>query len=203
MPAELPEVRALGTGSPGRLIWNGKHALALIALPVVAGVAAVLVLTIFATDSDKYGRMAVPGQAVLELDEGRVDVFYSEDTTLGADSTLHEPDMDITIASANGGDALPLEGSSSVINVDGLGAGAATSVEWTEVETPGRYRVEVTGEDALDRDTPEVTLGVNPAGALSDRGLDLLLSPWSLAYLALVFLIPYALRRLPRRGEAP
>jgi hypothetical protein len=198
---ELPEIRG-GVSSPARFIRHGKLTFALIAVPVVAGVAAVLVLAIFATDSDKYGRVAVPGQAVLALDEGRVDVFYSEDTILGADSTLHEPEMDITIASSHGGDALDLEGSSSVINIDGLGAGAATSLGRIEVETAGQYRVGATGEDALNRDTPEVTLGVNPAGALGDRGLDLLFSPWSLAYVALVLLIPHALRRLPSRGEA-
>jgi len=199
VPAEVPEIRALGASSPVRLVAHGRLVLALLVLPLVGGVIAVLALTIFATDSDRYGRVAVPGQGVLELEEGRVDVFYSEDTTLGADNTLHEPDLEIAIAPARGGTPLDLEDSSSVINVDGIGAGAATSIGWLEVEAASRYRVTVSGEDALDRDTPEVTLGSNPGGELSDRGLDLLFSPWSLAYLALVLLISYALRRLPSR----
>lgn len=202
MPAELPEIREVGVGPPARFLRHGRLVLGLLAIPVLGCVAAILVLMIVATDSDKYGRVAVPGEGVLELDPGRVDVFYSEDISLGADTTLHEPEMEIVIAPAGGGDPVDLESSSSVINVDGLGAGAATSIGRIEVERGGRYRVRAAGEDARDRDTPEVTLGSNPGGVLSERALELLLSPWSLAYVALVLFVPFALSRLRGRGEA-
>lgn len=195
MPPELPEIRALGTGSPVRFIGHGKLVLALLALPLVAGVIAVLVLMIFATDSDKYGRVAVPGEAVLGLEAGKAHVFYSENTSLGSDSTLHEPELDISVARAGGGPGLELEGSSTGINIDGLGSGAVTSIGSVEVEVAGRYRVAASGAEALERDTPEVTLGANPGGELSDTALGLLFSPWTLAYLALVWLISSALTR--------
>jgi hypothetical protein len=180
---------------------GGKVVVALLGMPVLGCVAAVLLLTAIATDSDKYGRVAVPGEEKLDLQAGTVHVYYAESTTLGADSTLHEPDLEITIASADGGPPLELEDTSSVVNVEGLGNGAATSIARVEVEDAGRYSVTAGGDDALAREAPEVTLGTNPAGELSDRALGLLLSPWAAGYVALVLLATFTIRW--RRSRSP
>jgi len=177
---------------PGRLI------LILLAGPALACAIGTLVLMIVATDSDRYGRVAVPGAEVLVLDPGTVHVFYSEDTTLGADATLHEPDLDLAVAPAAGGSALAVEDPPSTIQLEGLGKGAAVAIGEVEIENGGRYRVSASGEESGERRDPEVTLGTNPGGELASKAWDLLLSPWALAYLAAVFLVAWLVARARR-----
>ena len=153
---------------------------------------------IAATDSDRYGRVAVPGAEVLVLDPGTVHVFYSEDTTLGADTTLHEPDLELAVAPAAGGPALAVDDPASTIQLEGLGKGAAVAIGEVEIENEGRYRVSAAGEEAGERRDPEVTLGTNPGGELAGRAVDLLLSPWALAYLAAVLVVAWLAARARR-----
>jgi len=154
------------------------------------------------TDSDRYGRVAVPGQAVVELESGTVDVFYAEGTSLGADATLHEPDLDVAIAPVGGGAPLSLEPRSSVIQLDGLGAGAAVSIGAAAVPVARRYTVTASSRDVDGRDRPEVTLGTDPAAAFADGALDLVLSPWAIGYLAFAVLAASGLEAARARWHA-
>ena len=96
---------------PGRsssTIHISKSALgALVAAAALLALGVYVALGFLGGDTDRYGRVPVPGAESLELEAGDVDLFYAEDVSLGENESLAIPgDLEVRIAAPGGS---PLE----------------------------------------------------------------------------------------------
>jgi hypothetical protein len=92
--------------------WTGPFAIGAGLLVAVALAIAWYELGGFPRDHDKYGEVAVPGQAVLALPDGDVRVNFENDAHRSGDSTTLEdqpPGLEVRVAPAGGGEDLALE----------------------------------------------------------------------------------------------
>ncbi len=167
--------------------------------PVVAAIAAAVVvlglgvfigLAFLDGDTDRDGRVPVPGSAVLELEPGEVALFYAEDIDLGDTGSLSPPrDLAVSVAAVDGA---PLEiRLRSGQEVSG-GGGTATLIGSVDVVNAGPYEVATQSADAASRSVPEVTLGVSPFDLVGDRldeVLDVIFGPVGLIVLVVLLLL--------------
>ena len=157
---------------------------------VVAGIAMFIGLAFFAGNTDRDGRVPVPGTAVLELEPGEVDLFYAEDVELGESEDLVPPsDLAVRVA--------PLDGPPLDIRlrsgqeVSG-GSGTATLIGSIDVTEAGPYEVATQSAEAGSRSVPEVTLGESPFDLLEERlgdVADVILGPAGIVALAVPLLL--------------
>lgn len=157
---------------------------------VVIGLGVFVGLAFFGGDTDRDGRVPVPGSAVLELEPGEVDLFYSEDIDLGDTGSLSPPrDLAVRVA-AVGGAPLDIRLRSGQ-EVSG-GGGTATLIGSIDVADAGSYEVATQSAGAANRSVPEVTLGVSPFDLIGDRlgeVLDVIIGPVGLIVLIAVLLL--------------
>ena len=112
---------------------------------------------------DEFGTVPIPGQGVVELDEGTVAVFYQERANLSENESLDVPSFQLDIRRR--GDA-PVDvedaGPGSSYELNDL---AGTQIGKIEVEETGPYTVRTGGR--LGRREPEVSFGEEvPLGTL-------------------------------------
>jgi hypothetical protein len=168
-----------------------RPVLAAIAVGVVlVGLGVYIGLAFLGGDTDRDGRVPVPGSAVLELEPGEVDLFYAEDIDLGDTGSLSPPrDLAVRVAAVGGA---PLEiRLRSGQEVSG-GGGTATLIGSIDVVDAGPYEVATQSAGAVSRSVPEVTLGVSPFDLIGDRlgeVLDLIFGPAGLIVLIVLLLL--------------
>jgi hypothetical protein len=178
--------------------------MALLVGGVVAAAAVYVGLGLLAADTDRFGRVPVPGLEPLRLDRGEVDVFYAEDVSLPDDQSLAAPgDLALRI---RGPDGQPLDlRRRSGQEVSGSG-GTATLIASVDVPADGTYEVATRSATAAARSRPEVTLGESPFDAVGDRieaGADVLFGPigaGALGLLALLAAVAWVRRRSRLEG---
>jgi hypothetical protein len=137
-----------------------------IAVPIVAGIAAVAYLVIGAVssllDNDKYGKVPVPGEAALQLEEGTVAVYYQEQANLPENDSLDAP-RGLVVRVALRGEPIPLKDKRFGSSYE-IGSTAGTQVATLEAPESGTYGVVTSGGRGV---RPEVTFGKDvPLGTL-------------------------------------
>lgn len=103
-------------------------------------------------ETDRFGRVPVPGAAALELPAGRVSVFYEEGTSSRPDPP---GGLDYTVRPAGGGPALETEGRGTFN--ERVSEGGSSRVKYDRVDVPaaGSY---VVGTRVSGRTGPEPAL---------------------------------------------
>ncbi len=108
-------------------------------------------MRIFGFGSEEIGRLTIPGEAELDLPEGKVKLRFQQKRESMQRAPMGLPDLDLTIVPADGGETLavtPPRGSStsSSPKVQSKPVGSV------EVPAAGRYRIAVT--NSVDRTEP-------------------------------------------------
>lgn len=157
---------------------------------VLAGLAVYIALGFLGGNTDRDGRVAVPGSATLDLEPGEVDLFYAEDVSLGEDEDLAPPgDLEVRILAPDG-EPIEIE-SRSGQQVSGS-SGTATLIGSIDVTAAGPHEITTRSATAAARSDPEVTLGESPFDAVGERIDEVagfLLGPLGVALLGLLALI--------------
>lgn len=191
-----------GSRSSSRMPWPA--AVAVVATVALLALGVYVLLGFLAGNTDRYGRVAVPGTEALRLDSGEVDVFYAEDISLGEDESLAVPgDLALRIAPPGGP---PLEvRRRSEQQVSGPG-GTATLIGSIDVPGDGTYEIATRSATASARRDPEVTLGESPFDAVGGRigsVVGVLIGPLGagvLGLLALIAIVAWARSRSTQEG---
>jgi hypothetical protein len=125
-----------------------------------AGAALALALFIAGTirgcgDADRYGRVPVPGQAMLDLPAGDIAIYYEERVKLNEHQSLHVPDGLVVEARREQTVRSNRRKISNAINTD-----SRSLREFAKISIPeaGRYRVTTRSEES-GFNSPAVTLG--------------------------------------------
>jgi hypothetical protein len=173
-----------------------------VALPIAGFAAAIAYLVIGAVsalfDNDKYGKLDVPAEARIELEQGHVAVYYQERTSLSENESLDVPG-DLAIRVTLRGEPIELsdERFGSSYEVNDL---AGTQVAELDAPEDGAYGVVTSG--AGGRRRPEVTFGEEvPLGTLLGRSGLILLA--GLLGGALAYWVGEAQRRRQPLAPAP
>ena len=118
-------------------------------------------------DAEKYGRLSLPGRAVLDLPEGDVAVYYEERVTLGEDQVLNQPAGLRVRARGEGGVVDAETVTPNAINTTGRSAR-----EFAKLRIPraGSYRVTARASQG-GSNSPAVTLGLGQWQNLGSSGL--------------------------------
>lgn len=149
----------------------GARKLALLA--VLVGVAGGIALGIVGCvqgigDADKYGRVSLPGEKVIDLPEGEIALYYEERVTLPDDDSLDSPEG-IRVVAVRENERVKSEkrGLSNAISLDGRALD-----EWGKIEIPraGRWRV-ITRSRESGSNRPAVTLGIGQTENFTEAGL--------------------------------
>jgi len=112
-----------------------------IAGAVAATTYLVLALVLTVGDNDKWGKVTVPGEGHVTLQEGPVVIHYQARANLGEDDSLDAPaDLVVRVTRIGGGEPLELEDGSHISSYS-LGSTDGTSVWRTEVPADGEYGV--------------------------------------------------------------
>ena len=169
--------------------------------PAVVGVALTVALIAAAVyvglgflegDTDRYGRVAVPGTEALELGSGEVDIFYAEDISLRENESLTVPGgLTLRIQAPEGQPSEIRRRSGQEISGSG---GTATLIGSLDVPEEGTYEITTRGRSARERRVPEVTFGTSPFDAVVDRAenvLGIVIGPIGLGALAIIVLVPF------------
>jgi hypothetical protein len=132
-------------------------------LAVILGIAGGLAFGIIGCvqgvgDADKYGRIDLPGEGVVDLPEGEVALYYEERVTLPDNDSLDSPDG-IRVVAVRENERIRSEkrGLNNAISLDGRALD-----EWGKLEIPraGKWRV-VSRSRERGSNTPAVTFGVS------------------------------------------
>ena len=108
---------------------------------VVATIYVVLALVFTVGDNDKYGKVTVPGEGIVELEEGSVVIHYEARANLGENDSIDAPgDLVVRVTRIGGGEPLELEDGSHISSYK-VGSIDGTSVWRAEVPAAGRYGV--------------------------------------------------------------
>ncbi len=108
-------------------------------------------------DHEKYGRVAIPGEGIVDLPVGEVVVFY-EDGSSPADGFFTAPDIAWQIRPADGGKPLELDGD------DNRESNIRDDKSWTDIEgldikEAGDYEVQV--QQVAGGPNPTLTFGTS------------------------------------------
>lgn len=161
--------RAAARARPGRSIGDERGE---VALSVVVG-AVLFVLGIWLTfaaiggdELDRYGTMSVPGEMTATLPQGEVEVTYRE---LVISGVAAEPlgDLSLRVEPVGGGERPTVEPVTEAVEVE---AGDRRQV-LAKIDTPkkGVYRLTASSQSASGRDTPRISIGTSPMGAVKLR----------------------------------
>jgi hypothetical protein len=139
------------------------------ALVVVAIAVAPTVIDFAKADTDEHGRVPVPGEAVLDLPEGELGVYYGErrkmpSTRVGdrnIPQDLPVPELDVRAVQVDGGGEADLRTSF----VDGIQVGGTsrTTRQFGVLDVPedGDYRVSVRNQERIRYPDPRLSLGTD------------------------------------------
>jgi hypothetical protein len=158
--------------------WTGPFLVGLALLVAVGIGVAWYLLGGFPRDHDEYGSVSVPGQQVLQLPAGDVRVNLENDAT-GSDATRSIEDrpqgLGVRILPAAGGRELAVKEVPQWLFVSLSDDRGHEPFGKVEVPSAGRYRVQVSADDARGFDSaavsrfaqgtgsgPEITLGERP-----------------------------------------
>ncbi len=152
----------------------GARKLALLA--VILGIAGGMALGIIGCvqgvgDADKYGRIALPGDDLIDLPEGEVALYYEERVNLPENDALDSPDGIRAVAvRENTRVKSKKRGLNNAISLDGRALD-----EWGSFDIPkaGKYRVTVRSRER-GSNQPAVTLGVSQTDNFVNAGLTVL-----------------------------
>ena len=101
----------------------------------------VLTLVLGVGDNDRWGKVTVPGEGHVTLEEGPVVIHYQARANLGEGDSLEAPaDLVVRVTRIEGGEPLELEDGSDISSYS-LGSIDGTSVWRTEVGADGQYGV--------------------------------------------------------------
>jgi hypothetical protein len=118
-------------------------------------------------DADKYGRVTLPGEDVVDLPEGEIALYYEERVTLSDNDSLDAPDgIRVVAVRENERIKSKKRGLSNAISLDGRALD-----EWGKIEIPraGKWRI-VTRSRESGSNQPAVTLGRGQTDNLVDAG---------------------------------
>ena len=178
----------------GARFWTGPF---LIGLGVIIGGLIAYGWTVFGgfpVDADRYGRVDVPGQKVIELPEGIVPFDYDNVMVGGGEtrSIMDRPDgLGLTVRPANGdGDELEIESIPGWLFSSSSGDRGHEPFGRADVPRAGRYEVITAGSGGGG--SPQIVVGAapwNPFGSITAGA--------ALAFLAVFSLcaIPAAIAR--------
>ena len=111
----------------------------------VATIYIVLALVLTLGDADRYGKVPLPGEGQVELEEGTAVVNYQARANLPSETSIDEPDnLRVRVKPVGGGEPLALEDGSHISSYN-LNDLAGTSVWKVEVPVSGRYGVVASG----------------------------------------------------------
>jgi hypothetical protein len=152
----------------------GARKLALLA--VILGIAGGIAFGIIGCvqgvgDADKYGRIPLPGDELVDLPEGEVALYYEERVTLAENDSLDSPDGIRAVAvRENTRVKSKKRGINNAISLDGRALD-----EWGSFDIPqaGRYRVSVRSKQP-GSNQPAVTIGVSQTDNFVNAGLTVL-----------------------------
>ena len=108
--------------------------------------------------ADRYGKVSVPGEGALELDEGTYSVYYQEHADLDEDETLQPPGgIKIRVRGLGGtpDPELDLGGLSNQIDVNGK---VSVSIGKLRGRADGRFGM-IVGPSPRPADRPAIALG--------------------------------------------
>jgi hypothetical protein len=194
--AEQPPARSLrgqsGAVSVSALLW------------LAAG--AVLIYALFAAyygDFDRFGRVAVPGQATVDLPDGESDISYVEQAGDGGAEVEVPADLEVSVVSVATGDAAEITPRGS--RAEERDGEAIRSLGAVDPSAEGLHEVTVTSREAAGRAGPQLAFGESPFGAFGDRlsrVVDLLNGTFGIVLAALVLaaiVAPRLQRAMDRR----
>jgi hypothetical protein len=152
----------------------GARKLALLA--AILGVAGGIALGIIGCvqgvgDADKYGRVPLPGDGVVDLPEGEVALYYEERVTLSENDALDSPDG-IRAVAVRENTRVKSE-RRKVGNAISLDGRALDEWGWFDIPKAGKYRVTVRSKES-GSNQPAVTMGVSQTDNFVDAGLTVL-----------------------------
>ena len=111
----------------------------------VATIYVVLTLVLTLGDADRYGKVPLPGEGQVELEEGTAIVNYQARANLPSDHSIDEPaNLRVRVKAVGGGERLPLENGSRISSYK-LNDLDGTSVWKLQVPESGRYGVVASG----------------------------------------------------------
>ncbi len=142
-------------------------------LVLVVGIAAAIGVAIITGiqgcgNTDKYGRVPVPGETAVDLDEGKYTLYYQEHVNLSSDDSLDAPDgIRITARGLAGAPApeIDLGGIPSSISVNDE---HSVSIGKLKIKETGRYGL-TAGRSPRPADRPAITVG-ETFGTTAKRG---------------------------------
>ena len=154
----------------------------------VATVYVVLALVLTVGDNDKYGKVSVPGEGIVTLEEGSVVIHYEARANLPDDSSIDAPgDLRVKVTRIGDGAALELEDGSRISSY-AVGSINGTSVWRADVPTGGRYGVVTSVGPGAPYPEKAVTFGPDAEmGKVLLRGGAIILGGLVVAGLLLLF----------------
>ena len=195
---QAPTLAAPSSG-PGRK-W---YVVALLVLVLIGGPG--LYALIEGVDGITNGltRVAVPGQADVQLDEGTWTVFYEysgEHDGVAYNTSRTAPPMLITVTGSGGN--VPVEGSTGSFNYN-IGGHAGFSIGEFAIDEAGPYTVEATVSDSTDSGHYLLALGKDLGRSTVMLVLGIFVTIGAAAIALLIFLVVIIMRgRAKRRMQA-
>jgi hypothetical protein len=189
--------------------WTGPFLVGLALLVAVGIGIAWHMLGGFPRDHDAYGSVSVPGQQVFQLPAGDVRVNLENETT-GSDDPRSIEDrpegLAVRVVPAAGGRELAVKEVPQWLFVSISGDRGHEPFGKVEVPSAGRYRIQVSADDARGFDSeavsrfaqgtgagPEITLGQRPWSPLDSVLLGAILAGLAVLLAILVLTLPVRL----------
>lgn len=197
-PAET--IQGMSASIRRRLAADQSGAISVSALLwlAVAGVLIYALLSAYYGDRDRFGRVPVPGEAIVDLPSVEADISYAEDAVDGAPEMVAPGDLRIEVHAAGTGAGLDIDPRGSTTSEeDGQVLRSVAAVNAPEA---GLYEIRATSSEAAARPGPELLIGESPFGAFGDRlsrVVDLLQGPIGVV-LAILVVAAIAIPRLLR-----
>jgi hypothetical protein len=202
------EERTGGRWHSSASFWTGPFTIGLGLLVAVGLAITWYILGGFPRDHDKYGRVSVPGQQVLQLPAGEVRINFENDTTGGGDTKSIQdqpPGLAVRVSPAAGGKEIAVEDVPSWLFSSIRNDRGHEPFAKVEIPAAGGYQVQATDEQAGGFDSaaarrsapgtgsgPEITLGQRPWSPLDSDLLGAILA--GLVVLMAVFLLTLPFR---------
>jgi len=180
---------------------------------VYAGVAALVIAVLtslpaaLSADSDEYGKISLPGEGVLRLPEGTIDVSYQ--TSQGVLDNFDEPRVSLEAVEQGGDQRISKDFGGVLDAVIDFSLSSERTDDYTrewigsfEVERAGRYRVSASPKDPQRYSDPALVFGTSSGHAawsafkigLIPLGISLVVAFW--------VAVVTAVSRLARRPQA-
>lgn len=188
--------------SPGYIV-----SLVIAGLSIVGTFVAFFVLLIVGAvgglgESDKYGRVPIPGKATIELPQGEASVFYEEAVSIDENESLNAPrGLAYSVSPAAGGPPLAKKGKGSFD--EEVSDGGTTRSSYAEIDVPqaGPYLVQTSLRGGRAGPMPALTFGEPLSARIFDKLGYALLGLLGLALAALIAIVTFIRNRLVHADE--